>query len=96
MSFKYHLVKWNLIKISKEMGGLWVRDLKALIKALLGIWPFGSTIPTEVFLFVWWAMWNKNFTIDNLQLRGWHMSIPCYVCGVEESLSQLVLQCSVA
>jgi len=37
-NFKFHLVKWNVVKQPLSAGGLGVRDLRLLNEALLGKW----------------------------------------------------------
>jgi len=36
--FKFHLVRWNIVKQPLYLGGLGIRDLRLFNKALLGKW----------------------------------------------------------
>ena len=36
--FKFHLVRWNIVKQPLSFGGLGVRDLRLFNEALLGKW----------------------------------------------------------
>ena len=36
--FKFHLVRWNIVKQPLLLGGLGIRDLRLFNEALLGKW----------------------------------------------------------
>ena len=52
MERKPHLVRWELVCLSKTKGGLGVKCLSFLNKALLATWNWGFANERE-------ALWNK-------------------------------------
>ena len=94
-----HLVKWASVCTNKKAGGLGVRGLYKLNKALLGKWVEPSCSSLMPFLalsiwnllgllkvgfFAWEASWGKMFMLDQLKGRGRPLGNRCYLCENEE------------
>ena len=55
-----------------------------------------ASVPSKVSFFVWEAAWGKVLTLDELQIRGWHLPNRCFLCGcAKETIYHILLHCLV-
>lgn len=53
-------------------------------------------IPTEIKIFLWMVSNNAILTKDNVIKRNWPGDPTCYFSPLEENVSHLLFQCSIA
>ena len=56
MEKKLHLINWNIVCESKESGGLGIRDLTLMNRALLGKWTWKFAMKGD-------TIWRKFFSL---------------------------------